>query len=557
MNDVYNFVRITLNCLLISGLIFLWSCAGDNESSKTVFRYNQAEGLTSLDPAFAGNQSNIWATNQLFNGLVELDNDLLVQPAIAKSWSISEDGLVYTFHLRDDVYFHKHDLFENKKRRVVASDFVYSFQRICNPEGKYNRGMWVFKGKVISDSQGNVSDTAFVALNDSTLRIYLEEPFPQFLEVLSINYTHVVPQEVAEYYGEDFRSHPIGTGPFKFKQWDESNALIFLKNEDYWKIDHQGVRLPYLDAVQISFIPDKGQAFREFLLGNLDFVSGVEESSVDEIFHLDGTVNEGFAEKYDVAKAPYLNTEYLSIQLDPDAPCYQGKDHPLLNIEFRKALNYAIDKKRLVVYLRNSLGIPGVAGIVPPSVPGYDISKVKGYSYHPALAKEHLEKARINKNTVIRMNIAKEHLALSEFLVKQWKDVLGIKVSIDIAEAGVSRDLARTGKAQLFRASWLGDYPDAENYFSLFLGSNKTPHGPNKSRYENEHYDSLYYAARTILDKQQRQKLYYQMDNIVAADAVIVPLYYDEVVQLRQKNITGLKPNGMNILKLEKVNKLK
>ena len=119
----------------------------------------------------------------------------------------------------------------------------------------------------------------------------------------------------------------------------------------------------------------------------------------------------------------------------------------------------------------------------------------------------------------------------------------------------MSRDLARTGKAQLFRASWLGDYPDAENYFSLFLGPNKTPIGPNKSRYENEAYDDLYYQARTISNKADRMKLYYQMDSIIVADAVIIPLYYDEVVQLRQKNIKGLIPNGMNLLKLEQVSK--
>lgn len=555
MKGVYNFVETSVNVLIISVLILIIGCSGDNSIEKSVFRYNQAEGLTSLDPAFAGNQSNIWATNQLFNGLVELDNQLLIQPAIAKSWDISEDGLVYMFNLRSDVFFHEHDLFENKSRKVIAQDFVYSFQRICNPEGKYNRGMWVFKGKVISDAEGNVSDTAFVAVNDSTLKIYLEKPFPQFLEVLSINYAHVIPKEVAEHFGENFRSHPIGTGPFKFQQWDEGNALVFMKNEHYWRKDEKGNQLPYLDAVQISFIPDKGQAFREFLLGNLDFVSGVEESSVDEIFHLDGTVNESFKAKYDVSKAPYLNTEYLSIQLDKTAPCYHGNNHPLLNLDFRKALNYAIDKKRLVVYLRNSLGIPGSAGIVPPSVPGYDIRKVKGYTYKPELAREHLLKSGVVESVEIRMNIAKEHKALSEFLVKQWRDVLGINVGIDVAEAGVSRDLARTGKAQLFRASWLGDYPDAENYFSLFLGPNKTPIGPNKSRYENEAYDDLYYQARTISNKADRMKLYYQMDSIIVADAVIIPLYYDEVVQLRQKNIKGLIPNGMNLLKLEQVSK--
>lgn len=551
--NVENLVSIGFKCLLLSVVVLLVSCSESVDESKKVFNYNQSEGLTSLDPAFASSQANIWATSQLFNGLVELDDQLHLVPSIAKSWTIDSLGTRYTFHLRTSVSFHPHVFFENKSRIVTANDFVYSFQRICDPSGLYNRGMWIFKGKVIEDENGNISKKAFVADNDSTLSIYLKQPFPQFLEILSMNYASVIPEGSIEVLGANFREDPIGTGPFVFKQWVEGNALVLLKNEEYWK---KG--LPKLDAVKVSFIPDKGQAFREFLLGNIDFFSGIEESSVDEIFLLNGSVKPSFMEKYDVEKKPYLNTEYLGIQLDESASCYKDqKNHPLLNVWFRKALSTAIDRKRLIVFLRNSVGLPATSGIVPPAVPDYNVSFVKGYDFDPELAQKYLTKSgvKLGEAKNIELQVAKEHKPLSEFLVKQWKEHLGIKVKINVTEAGVGRDMARTGKASFFRASWLGDYPDGENYLSLFVGTNSTPSGPNKTRYKDDIFDSLYTASQTLLSKKERIEQYYILDQRMINKAPIIPLYYDEVVQLRQKNISGLHPNGMNLLKLEKVDK--
>lgn len=549
---VENFVKTLCKSLTVSVLFLLVSCGSKEDNGKKVFRYNQAEGLTSLDPSFASSQANIWASSQVFNGLVELDNDLKIQPCIAKSWSLDTLKTTLTFILRGDVFFHNHPLFNGKRRKVVASDFVYSFNRICDPEGLYNRGMWIFKGKALSNQEGGVSKNAFKAVNDTVLEIKLDKPFPQFLEILSMNYAFVVPKEVTEHYGEAFRANPVGTGAFRFGQWKEGNTLVLMKNEEYWK---EG--LPKLDAVQVSFIPDKGQAFREFVLGNIDFVSGVEESSVDEIFNLDGSIKSSFSQNFEVDKSPYLNTEYIGIQLDSNAFCFEGKDEALLNVDFRKALNYAVDRKRLVVFLRNSLGIAANSGITPPAVPGYDISRVIGYEYDQQKAKDYLLKSGIDPNGVnVSISVAKEHLNLSEFLAKQWKEVLGVEVQVDVTDAGVSREMARTGKAQLFRASWLGDYPDAENYLSLFYSLNHSPSGPNKCRFSNHEFDSLYRESVAVQEREKRLAMYYKMDQVIMDNAALIPLYYDEVVQLRQKSIVGLRPNGMNLLKLESVDKI-
>src|SRR6185312_282102 len=228
---------------LVLLLCVCFSCNTDPSSSKkTVFSINLDENLSSLDPAFARNQNAIWMINQVFNGLVQIDDSLKTRPCIAKSWEISPNELLYTFHLRDDVHFHDDPLFKNGKgRKVVASDFVYSFQRLLDPKVA-SSGSWIFSDKVC--------DTPFRAINDSTFQIKLRQPFPPLPSLLTAQYCSVVPREVVEHYGKDFRQHPIGTGPFKFKYWKDGEVLVLLKNENYWEKDKDGSALPKLDAIR-------------------------------------------------------------------------------------------------------------------------------------------------------------------------------------------------------------------------------------------------------------------------------------------------------------------
>jgi ABC-type transport system substrate-binding protein len=300
----------------------LAACTGPTTSAadeRCVFRYNQPEALTSLDPAFTRNQANIWAASQLYNGLLELDSTLQPAPALARRYQISPDGLTYTFWLRPNVRFHDNELFAGGKGRTVrALDFVYSFKRLLDAKTA-SPGGWIFRGKVLEDSKGNISDTCFVAANDSTLRIHLKEPFIPFLSILTMPYAFVVPHEAVEKYGKDFREHPVGTGPFRFKLWDTGNVLLLHKNPTYWRRDAQGRALPYLDAVQISFIADRKTEFLTFLQGKLDFLSGIREGSRDLVMNTDGTVRADFQGRFTVQKAPYLNTEYLGCRAVPCA----------------------------------------------------------------------------------------------------------------------------------------------------------------------------------------------------------------------------------------------
>ena len=238
--------------LILAALVAFTACSSDKsqDTDLKVFRYNQHSGITSLDPAFSKDQATMWATNQIFDGLVQVNDKLEILPSIAKSWSVSENGLDYQFRIRKNVYFHEDPQFENAKgREVVAADFVYSFQRLLD-EDVASPGGWLFRGKV---DEGN----PFEAPNDSTLIIHLKQPFRPMLGMLTLQYCSVVPHEVVEYYKKDFRKHPIGTGPFQFKLWKENETLIMERNPNFHEFNGE-TQLPILDAVRVSFIVDRG-----------------------------------------------------------------------------------------------------------------------------------------------------------------------------------------------------------------------------------------------------------------------------------------------------------
>ncbi|OGX88474.1 ABC transporter substrate-binding protein [Hymenobacter lapidarius] len=543
------------------GLLTLAGChdaARPAADERRVFRYNQPEALSSLDPAFARNQANSWAVGQLYNGLMELDSALLPVPALARRYSISPDGRLYTFVLRRGVRFHNSEAFAGGQgREVTAADFVYSFKRILDA-ATASSGGWIFRGKVLEQPDGSISDTAFVAANDSTFRIHLKEPFIPFLGILTMPYAYVVPHEAVTRHGKDFREHPVGTGPFQYKLWDDGNVLLFERNPGYWRRDEKGRALPYLDAVAVSFLPDRKTEFLTFMQGKLDFLSGIRAGSRDLIMHPDGTIRDDFKGKFTVQKAPYLNTEYLGFQLDSanliGEQAEQGR--ALRDKRVRQALNYAINKPEMLKYLLNGVGNAGTSGFVPTALPSFSEKEVPGYTYQPQKARQLLRAAGYSPQRPLKLRLSTvlERKEIGEYLQKQWADV-GVRVQIDINQSAAQQDLVDNGRVAFFAKSWLGDYPDAENYLALFYSPNFSPAGPDKTHFKSAAYDKLYDEARRTQDVARRTALYQAMDRIVVEESPVISLYYDEVVRLTQNNVRGLAPNPMNQLLLERVRK--
>ncbi len=601
---------LTAHCIQLIALILLpllLSCGrtGSDSENLKIFKYNESAGILTLDPIYAKDLPHIWACNQIFNGLVAFDDEMNVVPAIAKTWNISDDGTMYTFILRDDVYFHEDECFVSKTkdaktqrrkdakiesdseslrlcdsatRKVVAQDFVYSFNRVLDRRLN-SSGSWIFSNAY-----------AFTAINDTILEIKLTQPFPAFLGILSMTYASVVPQEAVEYYGTEFGRHPVGTGPFKYQYWKEGVKLVFRKNPNYFETvkgtetqrrkdakiesdseslrlcDSATIRLPYLDAISISFIVDKQVAFMEFIKGKFHFMSGIDARYKDELLTRDGQLRDEYEDEIYLIREPYLNTEYLAFFLGDEDTL--GKDRSLA---LRQAVSYSIDREKMLRYLRNGIGTPGNQGIIPAGLPGYEDYKTTrpqdhklvdslscglvdlniGYPYNPKKA-EQLLKDNDLIGYELKLYTTQDYIDIAKFVQSALTEI-GLDCKVEEMMPAALREKRANGNLPFFRSSWVADYPDAENYLSLFTTNNFTPQGPNYTHYSNEKFDELYQKSLTCNDLDERAKIYHEMDSLMMAEAPVVILFYDEVLRFVNKNVEGLGSNPTNMLNLKKV----
>ena len=529
--SISNKTNIGFLIIILFGIL-LSSCEKDSDIENNIFKYNEYSNISSLDPAFSSTLRNIWPVNQIFNGLVQLDKNLEIKGDIASSWTISEDKRTYTFKIRQDVYFHNSELFgKNLTRKVKAKDFEYSFNRLIDNKIA-SPGYWVFN---------NVKD--FKAINDSIFQIELKKEFDPFLGILSMKYCSVVPHEIVTVLGDKFSKKPIGTGPFKFKKWDENVKLVLSKNKNYFEHDSLGQKLPYLDGIAISFIPDKKSEFMELLSGRLDMVSSPENSIIDQIFDYKGDLNPRFSSNFNLLKSPYLNTEYIGFNIQNNI-----KKDTLL----RYAINSGIDRKKMMQYLRKNIGYPAESGIVPNGL--NNSFYLPRYNYDPDLSKKLISIYKSN-NDIDEINITivsdSQYLDILEFIQSELQKI-GVQVQIEITPPSILRQGKATGKFDAFRASWIADYPHVENYFSLFYSKNHTPKGPNYTFFSDRNFDELY---ELIGNKKSisYEKISNDLENIIRRYSPIIPLYYDMSVRIVPKNISGLEANAINQLNLKRV----
>ena len=515
--------------LFVVGVFILISCNEKEQRKTKVFHYNQHNPVTSLDPAFAKSQSNIWPVSHLYSTLVALDDSLKIVPDVAKSWDVSDDGKVYSFHLKKDVYFHENVCFgEHKTRAVRAEDFVYSFNRLLSKTIN-SPGSWIFKDKL--------GEEPFRTVGDSIFQIKLRQPFGPFLSLLTMQYCSVIPFEAVEYYKTQFFENPVGTGPFQFVKWIDKSGLFLKTNNAY----HSDV-VHNLDGIRTSFIPDRSIALLEVINGNMDYMTGLEASYVNTALDKNGDIRESLNGKVNLIKNPYLNFEYLGINQE----LAEKNNSILQHREVRHALNLAIDRKLMLNSLRNGVGIPANSGVIPKGLPSYNPSAVVGYDYDVEKAKALLrELDYLDLNEKLVISTSKDYLDLTTFIARQWEE-LGLNIEIEVMESAILRDKMRKSAISIFRASWILDYPDGENFLSLFYSKNPAP--PNYTRYSNDLFDELYEKAMVVTEVKEKLELYDQMNEIVIGDAPVIFLFYDETANFYNQRVSGYPQNAINHL---------
>jgi len=521
----------------------LQGCQHGKQEQSQIFHYNEQTGIASLDPAFAKNQSIMWTAHQLFNTLVEVDDSLHITHSLAKTWDISNDRLQYTFHLRNDVFFHDDAAFpEGRGRKMVAADIVYSLERIGD-KSVASPGAWIFNHKM--DEQ-----RPFEAKDDTTFVLRLSKPYNPILGILSMQYCSIVPREAVEKYGNDFRRHPVGTGPFQFLAWEEGQALVLKKNAHYFETDSLGNRLPYLDGIKVTFYDSKATEFLLFRQKKLEFINDIESSFKDEVLTKTGGLRKEWQGKIALQVSPYLNVEYFGIVVDSSNPLV--KNSPLRIRKIRQAINYGFDRRKMVLYLRNSLGTPAESGFVPLGLPSFDATKVRGYHYDPQKSRQLLQEAGYPDGRglpPVKLYTIAIYSDMADFIAKQLNET-GIAVQVETVQKSLLLEMTSNSRALFFRGSWIADYPDAENYLSVFYSKNPAP--PNYTRYNNPAFDALFEKALVEQNDSLRYVLYREADQVVMDDAPVVPLWYDKAVHLVQGNVRGFEANALNLLELRR-----
>ena len=512
----------------------------DNYSDSLIFRYNEDATVATLDPAFIKSQSEIWIAQQIYNGLIELDSAMKPTPSLAYRWDVSADGLVYKFFLRRDAGFLNPK--DSSFLRITSKDVAFSFERIANP-ATASPSAWIFAGKVDSDY-----NKAFHTEGDSVFVLRLLSPDPTILSLLGTVYCSVVPEKYVK-NNEDFGHHPVGTGPFYLKYWEEDVRMILRRNYRYFEQEN-GNSLPYLEAVNVDFIKNKQTAFMHFVAGRFDFFNGVEGSFKDELLTREGELNPKYQGRFHMLKKPFLNTEYLGFWLGDSVG---GKINPLVNLHLRRALALAVDRKSMIRYLRNGLGTSGDHGFVPPVLLN---ANTAGLPVNAEKARTELKNAGYPGGKGLQelsLTTTADYLDIAIFLKKAWADI-GINVKIDVQTGGMLRQKRNKGELAIFRGSWIADVPDAENYLACFYSGNFSPNGPNYTHFSNPEFDALY--KRSFAEKgTQRIKTMQAADSILIQSAPALVLYYDQSLRLYHNHVKGLSNDASNRLMLKRVKK--
>ena len=470
-----------------------------------------------LDPAYSTDIYSITLIQQIFDGLVQFDKNLNVVPALATSWKVSPDGLVYTFNLRSDVSFHN-------GRQVTANDFVYSFTRILDPKEESSALGFFERVKGASAyRRGESNEVAGLrALDAHTLEITINEPFAAFLSVLAMFNSKVVPREEVERWSKDFGHHPVGAGPFVLESWDKERILL-RANLDYYE------GRPHLDQVVYNIYTgaQNEKIFSDFLAGK------IEEAAVF------GANRERMSRttEYQFFRKPTLSLLFYGMNC---------KSPPLQDKRVRQALNYAINKVQIIHEYVKDQFVPATT-ILPPGMPGYTPENA-AYAYDPARAEALLAEAGYGpsqkKLSLTILSASDSKLAQQE-LALIAADLAGVGVELHFQyetnwptfEATLS-----SGNFQLYRYSWIADIPDPDNFLNILFGSKSAY---NFMRYTNPGVDSLLSEALVETDVLTRVKLYREAERIILGEAPIIPWLYLTFESVFQPYVKGLEISAL------------
>ena len=543
-------------------LTFLISCGGEGNKLSENAEHNVkkpykndncldlavTEKYHSLDPIKVTNVVAFHITSQIYEPLLRFDEkDLSLQPLLAKSWTVSEDNLVYTFIIKKGIHFQDNVCFkEGKGRELTAADVVYSFKRIYgNTDGNYAYSLFrntLVGGEEFRASGGEI--TGIKAIDDYTVKFTLNKSSSNFINLLATVSSSIVPKEAIE------KNKIIGSGPFVYNETnDTENAVTLHKNQNYHLSAQNGDKLPYLESVAFNYISSGKDQLDLFMNNKLDVVADIPPESIKNIVESQIADFQDKPVKYVLGRYPKISTTFLNLNTSLA---------PFNNIKIRQALGMAINKDRIVnEILKGEAFGPGVHGIVPSAIKNYDFTSIVGHEYNVAKAKNMLATAGYAEGKgfpTLKFATGKGNIRLRVALEIQKQLLNNLNINIEISSLSLKEVMELNGNSEVHFSlnGWLGEFPDPVTFLSLFYGadvpnSNKENSYPNESRYKNTKFDKLYKEALATIDTKKRYELCLAADQMVASEVPIIPLWYHENYQLIQSDVKNYQPNSMNI----------
>ena len=544
-----NILKQLIGSLIAMCLIFSLGCTKKRDLTVKELQIPVPQKVKGMDPIFASDRYSSNEIARVYEGLLEyhyLKRPYTLVPSLAAELpTVSKDGLTYTFKILPGVFFHDDPAFENGKgRELVAADFVYSIKRLADPKLQ-STGWWVLDGKVkgLNEWRDNNSGKDVVdysqeveglkAIDKYTLQFQLSKEFPQFLYSLAMPFTFVVAKEVVDHYGKEFLNHPVGTGAFILKKFDQSNKITYLKNPNFREMYYPteaseefkaqgflkdaGKRLPLVDKITVNIIIEDQPRWLNFQKGNLDYISVPKDNHESAVTPNNGVSEELKAKGIELLVTPSLDVTYTAF----------NHDNPLFNnVHLRRAMSLAYDVNKSNELFYNNTAMPAQS-IVPPGIAGY-MDSYKNPYVGPNIeeAKKLLEKAGYPggkglpeitydcpNSTVSRQT--------GEFFRKRMAEI-GIEIKVIQNPWPELQKKITNRTVMTYGIAWGADYPDAENFLQLLYGPNKAP-GANGSGFNNDEFNKLFEMSSVMQDSPQRTALYEKLNRLAAES---VPLIY-------------------------------
>jgi oligopeptide transport system substrate-binding protein len=464
-----------------------------------------------LDPAIVTDADSSTYIVEIFGGLVQLDKNMKVIPDIASSWTVSPDGTVYTFKLRNDV------VFQNSNRRVTAQDFKYSMERACDPSTNSTTAD-EYLGDIVGAKdmiRGNAKNISGIkVIDDQTLQITIDAPKPYFLAKLTYPTAYVVDQQQINADKRNWTMHPNGTGPFILKSWKIGESVTLVANPRY----HLGAP----KVGEIDFNLAGGSPLTQYENGEVD-IAGVGLDDLDRVRDPSDPLSKEYMHK------PLFSTEAIE---------FNTTKAPFDDPKVRQAFGMAIDRDQLVnVVLKGA--VQKAEGIMPPGMPGYN-QNIKGLPFDPNQAKQLLQQSKYaGKLPPITFTTSGQGADVGPVLdaiIQMWKDNLGVDVQIQQEDPATFLDDEKKGALQIWDFGWIADYPDPEDFLDLNFYSQGNG---DDTKYNNPQVDQLLLAARTEQDQTKRFQEYNQAEQQIVQDAPWIPLFWDETNEVVKPYVQG------------------